>query len=129
MHMMYQYHHAVVAGTFDRIHKGHRKLLAAAFHGSQHVTVGVTTEELYANKVASGQIQDYKTREAELNRFLTEKNFITRASIIPIYDFYGNSLDDRSIDSIYVTENTLANAQKINDERKKKIWIPLLLLL
>jgi len=39
------YSHAVLGGTFDRIHKGHEALLLHAFSIADRVTIGVTSDE------------------------------------------------------------------------------------
>lgn len=36
---------AVLGGTFDVLHDGHRAMLITAFHNAQHVVVGITSDE------------------------------------------------------------------------------------
>lgn len=126
--MDYRYQHAVVAGTFDRFHAGHRKLLIAAFGDSQRVTIGIATDRLYANKVLSDSIESYTIREHAVSEFLSKHDFSKRSLLIPIHDIYGNTLSDGEIDAVFVTENTLANAQKVNEARLKKNMKPLAII-
>lgn len=120
-----KFKHAIVGGTFDRFHKGHRKLLATAFAQSEKVTIGITTEGMFKNKEFAEAIQDYDDREQSVSHFLSEEGFADRATRIPINDIYGNSLVDKNIDAIFVTVDTKPNAHKINDARKLKNWDPL----
>jgi len=117
--MHYQFKHALVGGTFDRFHLGHQKLLATAFEQSENVAIGIATSELFQNKNFAKLIEDYEVRKKSVSEFLTEKSFVDRAKIVAIHDIYGTSLEDEH-DAIFVTEETKANALKINEERHKK---------
>jgi pantetheine-phosphate adenylyltransferase len=125
MDMQYKFGHAIVGGTFDRFHAGHRKLLTEAFENSEKVTIGIATEELFGDKSFKYLIEEYKDREQSVSDFLKEKGFESRTEIIPIHNIFGNSLESKNIDAIFVTESTKPNAEKINEERKKKFWDPL----
>ena len=62
-----------VGGTFDRLHAGHRLLLAAAAlatHKEGTLFVGVTGEALLANKSDKNKIQPYAKRANDAERFL-----------------------------------------------------------
>ena len=62
-----------VGGTFDRLHAGHRLLLAAAAlatHKEGTLFVGVTGEALLSNKSDKNKIQPYATRANDAERFL-----------------------------------------------------------
>lgn len=118
--MNYKFKHAILGGTFDHFHKGHKHFLDTAFSQAENITIGLTTSELIKNKLLFGTIESYETREKVLKDFLEKYGYTKRASIIPINDIYGNSLEDKNIDSIFITDMGLKNAQKINEERKKK---------
>ena len=123
--MQYQYKQALVGGTFDRFHPGHKKLLTTTFEQSEKVIVGIATNELFKNKIFSKFIEDYENRKQSVSKFLAAEGFADRAKIVPIHDIYGVSLDSDSFDAIFVTEETHANALKINKERRKKRLEPL----
>ena len=47
----FSFSNVAVGGTFDRLHVGHRLLLAVAAHATNHqLYVGVTSDQLLANK-------------------------------------------------------------------------------
>src|SRR5258708_1199528 len=123
--MHYRFHHAIVGGTFDRFHLGHQKLLTSAFAQSEKVTIGIATDELIKDKSLATLIEAYETRNQSVSNFLSEQKFANRFEIIPIYDIYGNSLTDTTIDAIFVTDTTKTNALKINEKRKEKGFAPL----
>lgn len=55
------YRQVAVGGTFDRLHAGHRLLLAAAaLLASDFVYVGITSDALLANKEAKQLLQRYE---------------------------------------------------------------------
>ena len=46
-----QFEHVAVGGTFDRLHAGHRILLAAtALVSTRHVYIGITSEALASSR-------------------------------------------------------------------------------
>ncbi len=122
---MFKYSHAILGGTFDHLHKGHRKFLTEAFMNSERVTVGLASSELFQKKILPRSIQTYKARLEALTKFLKEKDFLPRANIIELDDIYGNALTESAIDAIFVTEHGKSNAKKINAERVRLNWNPL----
>lgn len=118
--MAYKYKNGIIGGTFDHLHIGHKKLIDTAFSLSENISIGLSTEKLYRQKFLAGLIDTYETRESELKNYLREKNYISRAGIIPLEDIFGPSLTIKNIDAIFVTEKTLPNAEVINKERQKR---------
>jgi len=118
--MKLRYKVSIVGGTFDHLHSGHETLLKAAFKESEHVMIGLTTPQLYENKLLAGSIEDFNQRKSHLVSFLTSHDLLERAEIMPIHDFYGNTLTEKNVDALFVTEETKHNVTKINYERKKR---------
>jgi len=121
----FKYMHAIIGGTFDHFHIGHEKFIEAAIKRSSRITIGLTTENFFQNKLLFKFIEDYKTREKNLTSFLKRKNFFDRATIISLYDIYGSGNKEEKIDAIFVTKETYPGAVKINQTRKDRGW-PLL---
>src|SRR5580700_7565428 len=98
--MLYKFHRAIAGGTFDRFHVGHQKLLKTAFEQSEHVIIGIATDELFKNKLHSELIESYSTREKSVAEFLHKNEFINRSGIVSIHNFYGTSLEDKDLEAI-----------------------------
>lgn len=123
--MQYKFHRSIVGGTFDHFHAGHQKLLRTAFTQSEKVIIGIATSALYQHKLFSGSIEDFKIREQSLIHFLEKNHVTSRAEIVPIHDFYGTSLTDKSLEAIFVTDSNRANVEKINEGRKNRGFTPI----
>ena len=123
--MSYKFKHAILGGTFDHFHKGHKHFLDKAFSESERVSIGLTTSKLTKDKLFFSIIENYKTREIALKNYLEEEDFLKRTKIVPLNDIYGISLTTKNIDSIFVTDIGFKNAEKINKKRKK-MQFPLL---
>ena len=123
--MKYKYKKSILGGTFDRFHKGHKRLIDTAFENSERVTIGIATTALFKHKNFTQAIEDYQTRKHNVETYLKSQNFLDRAEIIPISDIYGNSLTDSGIDAIFATAENLKNIEEINLERVKVGFNPL----
>lgn len=116
-----KYHNAILGGTFDRLHVGHKKLIQAALENAEQVDIGLTMPELYQKKFLAQVIEPYANREKTLQEFAPS------AKIIPLTNMYGESLTKIDIEAIFVTEVTYANAVHINKERDKIGFPPLVI--
>ena len=114
------YKKAILGGTFDHFHLGHQKLIDTAFEQSEHITLGITMPNMYQHKFLAQTIEAYDTREKNLKQYLEEKNLLNRATIIPIENIYGTTLQDDTIQAIFVTVENLPNVDLINNKRKEK---------
>lgn len=105
-----------LGGTFDLLHKGHKKLINKAFEiagKNGFVFIGLTTNKMTKRKKIVETIEE---RQKKLQEFLIEKCFIDRALIIPIIDKYGPSIEG-DFDAIVVSPETFETAQEINLKR------------
>lgn len=118
--MTFKYKKSCVGGTFDHLHLGHKELLNFAFVSSEKVLIGLATEGLYSKKFLASSIEEYSVREDGVRGFLKEKGYEDRAEIVPLNDIYGQTLEDRDLEAIFVTEATLGNAKFINERRVEK---------
>ncbi|OGK24359.1 hypothetical protein A3C25_00695 [Candidatus Roizmanbacteria bacterium RIFCSPHIGHO2_02_FULL_38_11] len=114
---MNRFSHLVFAGTFDRLHIGHKKLLDKAFKLTEKVSIGITTEKLYKSKPLANLILTYEVRRRAVEQYIRERKWLKRARFFRLDDIYGPAVVDRTIDSILVTELTRINAEKVNKIR------------
>lgn len=118
--LLKKYKHLVYAGTFDRLHIGHKKLLDRAFELGEKVSIGITGKNLYGLKPLANLILTWQVRMRAVEQYLRERNWLERAEFFELDDIYGPAIVDKTMDSILVTELTKENAEKINTIRIKK---------
>ena len=111
-----------IGGTFDILHKGHKKLINKAFETAKEdgfVFIGLTTKKVTMGKKF---VKPIKERQKNLQNYLSEKWFNNRYLIKSINDKYGPSIND-DFDAIIVSPETYETAVEINlirVENKKK---------
>ena len=125
-----------VGGTFDRLHAGHRLLLAAAAlvtdARSGTLYVGVTGEALLANKSDKNKIQPYETRARNARRFLESVvarpgfgDAKTRVEIGPLDGAPPLASTVQDMCALVVSRETLAGAAAVNAQREARGFPPL----
>ena len=114
---------AILGGTFDHFHLGHKMFISAAVKKTKKLTIGIVSDP--SSKAHSETIEEYSVRKNHLLLFLSKLNKISQIEVIPIHDIYGTSLTDHTLEAIFVTEATKPNAEKINVERTKLKLLPL----
>src|SRR4030042_4817507 len=97
-----KFNHVIIGGTFDRLHLGHKKVINKAFENGKLVTIGIAERFLFKNKLLSQTIEDYPTRKKNLVDYLKENNWGKRTKFVPIVNFYGTTLVDKTIEAIIV---------------------------
>ena len=121
----YKFKTVAIAGTFDRLHKGHRYIISESFKSGERVIIGLTSDSFVKKKlqITNNKLQikwkNYKERKKELVEFLSGEKLLKRAEIVEINDIYGPTLDKNDIEALVVTLQTLPNAQKINKKRER----------
>jgi pantetheine-phosphate adenylyltransferase len=113
-----------IGGTFDNLHKGHKKLIDKAIEtaGKQgEIFIGVTTGEIIKSKK---NVKPFEKRKETIENYLSHKKITNIYKIKPIEDIYGPTLDE-DFDAIIVSPETQLNAEKINIKRKQKRKKPL----
>jgi len=114
-----------VGGTFDLVHKGHRKLLDTAFEIGETVMIGVTSDRFAKKLHKPHKVDSYEIREKELKKLLRRKNRLGRSIIVGLEDPYGPTTKDNNIDALVVSQRTKPTAQLINRLRRRKGLRPL----
>ena len=122
---MKQFRKVAVGGTFDELHKGHRRLLVKAFEVGEKVLIGLCTDEFVKKMGKPHVTAPYETRLKELQDFLEKSSLSDKAEIIPLNDPYGKTLTDKCIEALVVSEETEKIAIKINQKRNEKSLPPL----
>ncbi|MBI5451897.1 DUF359 domain-containing protein [Candidatus Gottesmanbacteria bacterium] len=144
-----------IAGTFDRLHKGHKFFISEAFKLGEKVMIGLTSDSFVKEKfeirnlklekksdkdtseVAGIQrllrgggikVQNYQTRKKELEDFLTREKLLDRAEIVKIDNVYGPAIGKTEIEALVVTSETLEGGFTVNRRRSELGLKPLKLL-
>ncbi len=114
-----------VGGTFDKLHKGHKTLLSAAFDLGERVVIGLTSDELVTKMSKPHKTAAFGDRKRELRMWLQIQGWGDRAEITPLFDAFGSSSKDPEIEALVVSLETEPNAEKINERRQKAGLAPL----
>ncbi|MDR0509259.1 MAG: inosine/xanthosine triphosphatase [Candidatus Methanoplasma sp.] len=112
---------SIVAGTFNILHEGHKKLIKKAFEVGDEVMIGITTDSMASN--TKEEVIPLYLRKKEIEAFLAEMD--KPWEIVEIDDIYGPAEMADSADIIVVSEETLNNAEKMNRERGSRGIRPL----
>jgi cytidyltransferase-like protein len=120
-----KYDLVAMGGTFDVLHRGHRKLLRQAFAVGRKVMIGVTTDEFARKLHKPHKFDPYPKRKKDLERLLARWDVLSRAEIVPLYDRFGPTVNDSRIDALVVSKRTIKTAYEINALRKKKGMKPI----
>lgn len=107
-------------GTFDHFHKGHKAFLQKALTYCHRLIIGITTDEFICDKQYL-PLESFQKRIASVNNFLKKENLTKHVDIVLIHDIYGPTIEkDFPCDVLIVSKNTKKGAMHINDERKKR---------
>lgn len=110
---------AVIGGTFNTLHMGHKKILENTFTVGRSVIIGLTSDE-FAQRFRVRDTLPYATRKKNLQEYINKVKENKPYEIIKIDDSYGIATLDPEIDCIVVSEETLLRAEEINAIRFKK---------
>ncbi len=123
---------AVLGGTFDHFHKGHKEFLRLGLSLSNKLIVGITSDKYIKNfkfKISNFKlIQNYAQRKKALEDFLERKGK-GKYEIVAIDDIFGTTLSGVLIEAIVVSKETLKGAKIINTARKEKNLPPLKIII
>lgn len=105
-----------VGGTFDPLHDGHKTLLTKAFEIGEEVVIGLTSDEMIETKTMP--LKDYEIRRQNLLEYI-ESSHAGKFSIVKLHDSFGPTIVE-DFDYLVVSPETNANAEQINEIRKRK---------
>ena len=111
-----------VGGTFDRLHAGHRLLLAAAMRAVKPggtLYVGVTSSELLANKSYGEYVESYEARAASVGAFLAacDPTGTVDVRVGPLDKNPPLAATVREMRGLVISKETIAGAEALNDMR------------
>ncbi|MEM2142129.1 MAG: pantetheine-phosphate adenylyltransferase [Candidatus Thorarchaeota archaeon] len=111
----------VFAGTFDRLHEGHKHILRTALRLGERVRIGVTTDKMLSRKSRRAEIQTYEERENGVMEFLRSEGATERCELFPIDTVEGGADVMSDIDALLVSDEpgVVQNALRINEMRLK----------
>ncbi|KAK9800243.1 hypothetical protein WJX73_004964 [Symbiochloris irregularis] len=119
----YNFEHVAVGGTFDRLHAGHRMLLAAtALACTLHVYIGLTSDQLLQKKQHRELLQSYDDRRSAAISYMQ--------AVRPGLHISGGALTDpkeptaaateEGMQALVVSEETVPGAAAINQDRGRR---------
>lgn len=124
---MTEFELVAMGGTFDIIHKGHKKLLSKAFEISDMVIIGLTSDEL-AQRKGKKILNDYQQRSDALARTLDE-DFEGSYQISKLEDDFGPAVLEEGVQALVVSEETQRQGDVLNALRAEKNLSPVKIIL
>ena len=112
----------LLGGTFDRFHKGHRKLLEIGLSECQNLEIWMTSDNLAKGK--DPRIESWSDRK-ELIINTLEGDVLERISFHVLEDLYGPATNREDVQAIVCTPETVENCKKINSLRLENSLAPL----
>jgi cytidyltransferase-like protein len=124
-----RYRRVAVGGTFDKLHKGHEKLIDKAFDIGKHVLIGLTADKMLKNNTKLFPTAPYASRKKALLRYLKKKGVKSTYQIVPLVTPYGVTLSDGELEALVVSYKTSSRAKEINMLREERGLKPLKLII
>ena len=103
---------AAVAGTFNILHSGHRRLIEHAFSIADEVYVGISSDAMASS--GREKVLPLYLRSAALTSYL---DTLGRYRLFVIEDMYGPDEMMDNVDVLVVSEETASNGRAVNDRR------------
>ncbi|ORZ19008.1 hypothetical protein BCR42DRAFT_349782 [Absidia repens] len=120
-HQLKTFDKVVVGGTFDHLHAGHKILLTmTALSSTRAMVVGVTDDSILQSKKHHEWIEPTEQRIEQVRQFCKKIRPDMIYDIVPIFDPYGPTITDPTIDALVCSQETLKGGHMVNDEREKR---------
>ncbi len=118
--MVKKFKKVAVGGTFDALHKGHERLLSAAFLRGDACIIGLTSDRLARELYKAHRVDPYRSRRDALIVLLRREGLASRARIIPIDSPEGPAAEIPDLEAILVSRETHPTALRINELRRRR---------
>lgn len=116
----YPYHQVLVAGTFDRLHIGHKAILEEAFDSGKYVHIGLMSDQ-YIEKSAKARsgVSSYPRRLELLEEYLKVRGVYHRTNVFSVDDPLNTPvLNNPGLEAIIVSDETIPGALSVNHKRR-----------
>ncbi len=129
---MVQYNRVLVAGTFDRLHQGHKLLLDKALEvtaKSGELVIGISGNSMCADKKLARLIEPIEKRQAQVNQYIQSinKSYI-KVTLMLIHDKYSIGITDLTLECLVLSDETAKTGEEINQLRLANGLKPLVLV-
>lgn len=114
-----------MGGTFDVLHRGHRKLLKQAFSAGRNVVIGVTSDTFARRLHKPHKVDPYSLRKRELERLLSRWGVRSRTKVVELDDRFGPTVRNSRIRALVLSRRTLDAGREINARRRARGLRPL----
>ena len=108
-----------MGGTFDVFLIGHEALILRALDVSEHVLIGLTTDEKAGKSRSEFVVTPYADRKNRLAEWLRSEGVDKRVEIVPLNDDWGPAALGEDFEGIIVSEETEGMAGALNQVRKE----------
>jgi len=105
-----------LGGTFDHFHEGHEAFLEFAAKQGENLMIGITAQHLTSSKSNAQTIEPFRVRAKNVANWC--KKYQVTHEIVQLFDIYGPTLEDKRIQALAVTEETVSGADTINHTRQ-----------
>ncbi len=109
-----------LGGTFDVLHRGHRRLLRRAFTVGRRVAIGLSSDEFARTLHKPHKVDPFSVRKVELERLLKHWRVLSRTRIVQLNDRYGPTVTEKKFQAIVVSRRTIRTAYQINMRRRSR---------
>ncbi|KAI8083183.1 uncharacterized protein BX664DRAFT_388274 [Halteromyces radiatus] len=124
----HRFERVIVGGTFDHLHAGHKILLTMeVLSSTKSVVVGVTDDAMLESKKYKECMESIDERIANVRQFCERIRPDLIYEVVPIYDPYGPTITDPTIELLVCSVETLKGGHMVNEERQKRHF-PLVVL-
>jgi len=114
------YDYGIVAGTFDRLHVGHKILLSeSAMLMQKKLLIGITTDEMNGKKTLCELIEPLDTRIGHVTQFLNTVEPSLEVEFAKLYDPFGPSITEKDCTCLVVSHETFKGGFAVNEKRKE----------
>jgi pantetheine-phosphate adenylyltransferase len=119
-----KYRAVATGGTFDEIHIGHIALLSRAFQVSDHVIIGVTSDEFAVSHKGKRLNHDFAQRTKNLERVIKREFGSVSYEITRLDSEFGPAVTTGDVGALVASAETKGTGDRLNEIRAKNGLAP-----